>query len=59
MDNNDPQQENEASPIEQQIRAMEASISAFESLFNGFTIVGGDGVEVSGNLKTGFVINKR
>lgn len=56
---NDTQRQNEPSAIEKQIRDAESRVSAFEASFNNFTIVGGDGVEVSGNLKTGFVINKR
>lgn len=51
--------ENQQSALEKQMRAVESALASFEAAFNSFTIVGGDGIEVSGNLRTGFVINKR
>lgn len=51
--------QNQQAALEKQIRAVESAVGSFEAAFNNFTIVGGDGVEVHGNLRTGFSINKR
>jgi hypothetical protein len=63
MADNSPEQpttqQDSQNTLQQKIKSLESKVSAFESYFNTFRIVGGDGVEVSGNLKLGYVINSR
>jgi hypothetical protein len=47
------------SPLQNKINSLENAVTQFEAFFNSFSIVGGDGVEVSGNLRTGYIINAR
>lgn len=44
--------------LEQKIKVLETKVGAFEALFLNLRIVGGIRIQVSGNSREGFVINR-